>query len=184
MTPETTRMLEQFFFFNLSENDNTDDRWHLFCPGINWMSVILWVLALCLLAKLFQLYVLLLFTLAQFCNFSMSSLFFFLCSVWRIPSFPVKSTVCIVTPLRLHPYVCSCLYALSLSFFQPTPTRPPPEGTHSNRQTNFLLIGPQEIAPRFNLLSDSHEDMWSSSFCLAGGRMRDPHFSSTSLHFR
>lgn len=78
MTPETTRMLEQFFFFNLSENDNTDDRWHLFCPGINWMSVILWVLALCLLAKLFQLYVLLLFTLAQFCNFSMSSLFFFL----------------------------------------------------------------------------------------------------------
>lgn len=36
---------------------------------------------------------------------------------------------------------------------------PPLKGVTPTDRTNFLLIGPQEIAPRFNLLLDSHEDM-------------------------
>lgn len=45
----------------------------------------------------------------------------------------------------------------------PHPPLPPPKGVTPTDRTNFLLIGPQEIAPRFNLLLDSHEDMWSAA---------------------
>lgn len=73
---------------------------------------------------------------------------------------------------------------LCFSQQQPPPPRPSPRGVTPTDRTNFLLIGPQEIAPRFNLLLDSHEDMWSTAAFLspslllpssagAGVRMRE-----------
>lgn len=51
------------------------------------------------------------------------------------------------------------------------PHLPPPQGITPTDRTNFLLIGPQEIAPRFNLVLDSHEDTWSTAAFLSASTL-------------
>lgn len=82
---------------------------------------------------------------------------------YGLPSHSVSSS---------HTVLCQSVqslpsHSLCVSQQQPPPRLPPPRGVTPTDRTNFLLIGPQEIAPRFNLLLDSHEDMWSTSAFLS-----------------